>query len=308
MTLIKPKNIGDSIREHIGPNDDEKSAIKSLESECIRNDQSSICSRLLSPYINLSSEEPTTTIIYTKIDVNEELVTKLGSNSLCMGRIDDLEGGADFAVDSVQLSHSLFRHWSCYTRVIMSRSRSTLLFSFLILALLKFIYLNTISMISVMSLVATSLVLSLALVLNSFVLSSDFFPVFNLIAVAAALSINLFDSFVWSVCYTESRKKSGQGQSNTSSSQQNPADELSVKIVNSTFGQIYYYLWPKNAAFMLILFVAYLNKVQLVQIVSVFSILILLSYFLVSNIAYLLIISILSKHHHKFSFSHRIKV
>lgn len=228
-----------------------------------------------------------------------------------MGRIDDLEGSADFAVDSVQLSHSLFRHWSCYTRVIMSRSRSTLLFSFLILALLKFIYLNTISMISVMSLVATSLVLCLALVLNSFVLGSDFFPVFNLIAVAAALSINLFDSFVWSVCYTESRKKSGQGQgqSNTSSSQQqNPADELSVKIVNSTFGQIYYYLWPKNAAFVFILFVAYLNKVQLVQIVSVFSILIFLSYFLVSNIAYLLIISFLSKHHHKFSFSHRIKV
>ena len=145
-----------------------------------------------------------------------------------------------------------------------------------------------------------TLIVSLAI--NSIFLDNDgSFPIFNMVVLAIALSINLFDSLVWAVCYAESRKKSSQQQNNS-------AEERSLKIVNSTFGQISYYLWPKNIAFVLILVVVYLNKVQLVQVVSVFAIIVLVAYLFVSFVSYLFIVAFLSKHHHKFSFSHRIKV
>lgn len=297
--------LDDAVDQQLNRKTDEKFIklfLSSLEN-CVKNEAkirikncSNVISKILSPYMTKNSGLKTASIFFKLTSDNN-----LANSSICSAaNLDSLSG--QFRIVSTKLSEPIWRGLSCYTRVNLD-SWPTLLISFLILALLKFIYLNTISIISVMSLLVVCLAIVLSMGLNSLLLNDHSFPVFNLITVAAALSINLFDSFVWSVCYAESRKKSQQQQQAASS-----ADERSVKIVNSTFGQIYYYLWPKNLAFVLILVVVYLNKVQLVQVVSVYFILVLIVYFITSSIAYLIIVAFLSKHHHKFSFSHRIKV
>ncbi|RNA14426.1 dispatched -like protein, partial [Brachionus plicatilis] len=124
--------------------------------------------------------------------------------------------------------------------------------------------------------------------------------VYNITSIVALYLIILNDSLIVSICYSQSRKQIANSKANVT--------ERSKKITNSTFRQSFYYIVPKNLAFLFILFVSYLNQIEVIQKFSLLLIILLLSYMVIGFSVYSLAILFLSNYHHKFWYKHQIKI
>lgn len=124
--------------------------------------------------------------------------------------------------------------------------------------------------------------------------------VFNIPSLVALYLIILNDSLVLSICYSLSRKLIVNSKTITT--------DRSKKITNNTFRQAFYYIVPKNLAFLFILFVSYLNQIEIIQKFCLFLIILLINYMIIGFSIYILTILFLSNYHHKFWYKHQIKI
>lgn len=209
-----------------------------------------------------------------------------------------------FNIISIDLNQNLLLKSECFKHSILD-NYSILLWSLLISITLTLICFNTLLIfISSLALFFSTLLVSV-LIYNQIGHWLDLdtfktFSVFNLLSLLAFFLINLSDSFLISTCYTQSHKLNSNANLNLNT--------RSIKILKNTFRQAFYFLIPKNFSFLFILFVCYLNQIEFIQKFAVFTSILLVVYILIGLICYMCVILFLSDYHHKFWFTHQVKI
>ena len=123
---------------------------------------------------------------------------------------------------------------------------------------------------------------------------------YNIISIVVLYLIILNDSLIVTICYSQSRKQAASSKVSLA--------EKSKRITINTFRQSFYYIVPKNMAFIFILFVSYLNQIEIIQKFCLFLIILIIGYMILGFSLYSIAILFLSNYHHKFWYKHQIKI